>query len=159
MLRKHYTMHLSIGLYGIYFCGFPNEQACFCIIHTGLGCQYTRATIDWRNAKKPRRAFLLDMAGEEGFEPPLTESESVVLPLDDSPNAILQMKRPKPKTPAFCRRLRINALRTVDACAPCADRPFYVRPYGRHVSGSLLCALCCEALRCIQPVHVRCRGG
>ena len=26
------------------------------------------------------------MAGEQGFEPWLTESESVVLPLDDSPN-------------------------------------------------------------------------
>ncbi len=25
------------------------------------------------------------MAGEEGFEPPLAESESAVLPLDDSP--------------------------------------------------------------------------
>ena len=25
------------------------------------------------------------MAGGEGFEPPLTESESVVLPLDDPP--------------------------------------------------------------------------
>ena len=26
------------------------------------------------------------MAGGEGFEPPLTESESVVLPLDDPPS-------------------------------------------------------------------------
>src|SRR5690625_5909381 len=35
--------------------------------------------------KKPAQGGLFNMAGGEGFEPPLTESESVVLPLDDPP--------------------------------------------------------------------------
>jgi hypothetical protein len=37
--------------------------------------------------KRPRISAkpLFIMAGEEGFEPPLAESESAVLPLDDSP--------------------------------------------------------------------------
>src|SRR5690625_1548216 len=35
--------------------------------------------------KKPAQGGSFNMAGGEGFEPPLTESESVVLPLDDPP--------------------------------------------------------------------------
>ncbi len=35
--------------------------------------------------KGPERGPFAFLAGGEGFEPPLTESESVVLPLDDPP--------------------------------------------------------------------------
>ena len=37
------------------------------------------------NNKAPHQGLFVCMAGELGFEPRLTESESVVLPLDDSP--------------------------------------------------------------------------
>ena len=42
------------------------------------------------------------MAGELGFEPRLTESESVVLPLDDSPN---DLSRPVADQAVNCARI------------------------------------------------------
>ena len=50
------------------------------------------------------------LAGGEGFEPPLAESESAVLPLDDPPNRIA---RPR-------GRLAFRVLRGA-ACFPQAD--------------------------------------
>ena len=40
-----------------------------------------------KKEKGPTRGPFLLLAGGEGFEPPLAESESAVLPLDDPPNA------------------------------------------------------------------------
>ncbi len=40
-----------------------------------------------RQKKGPRKGPTIFLAGGEGFEPPLTESESVVLPLDDPPSS------------------------------------------------------------------------
>ena len=40
--------------------------------------------------KKPRRKAGFSLAGGEGFEPPLAESESAVLPLDDPPSTIFK---------------------------------------------------------------------
>ena len=39
-----------------------------------------------KNKKGPDGALSIFLAGGEGFEPPLAESESAVLPLDDPPN-------------------------------------------------------------------------
>ena len=41
-----------------------------------------------KKEKGPTRGPFLFLAGGEGFEPPLAESESAVLPLDDPPNRI-----------------------------------------------------------------------
>ena len=49
------------------------------------------------------------MAGGEGFEPPLAESESAVLPLDDPP----------------VEGSRASASSTVLLCGPCAARPSF----------------------------------
>ncbi|GEM_PF-2798814 len=49
---------------------------------------FTRRTKILMNSSPPAkktRVSGLFLAGGEGFEPPLTESESVVLPLDDPP--------------------------------------------------------------------------
>lgn len=61
-------------------------------MHTGLGLPIQEGKYRFEKRKKAPQGFLLDMAGEEGFEPPLTESESVVLPLDDSPNEKAEAK-------------------------------------------------------------------
>ncbi len=88
--------------------------------------------------------FLFEMAGELGFEPRLTESESVVLPLDDSPvvprrwngrqNSPIRSLSPscrafwsaRDRTASAVRRW-LNACCTADVCAPCGGRPSYVR--------------------------------
>ena len=52
------------------------------LVEQGSGIPFSRAT----KAKGPLiGALLLLLAGGEGFEPPLAESESAVLPLDDPP--------------------------------------------------------------------------
>ena len=42
-----------------------------------------------KKEKGPARGPFLFLAGGEGFEPPLAESESAVLPLDDPPKRIV----------------------------------------------------------------------
>jgi hypothetical protein len=42
----------------------------------------------YKNKKAPQGGLFIFMAGGEGFEPPLAESESAVLPLDDPPIAL-----------------------------------------------------------------------
>src|SRR5688572_19624747 len=50
--------------------------------------------VPWPKRKGPLTRALLFLAGGLGFEPRLTESESVVLPLDDPPSFC--RKRPRP---------------------------------------------------------------
>ena len=58
-----------------------------------------------RAETRRERANQLELAGGEGFEPPLSESESEVLPLDDPPVA----------GPTY-----VNASNTVSRAVPCA---------------------------------------
>ena len=43
-------------------------------------------------SKRALKRTLFNLAGGEGFEPPLAESESAVLPLDDPPKVRAQLK-------------------------------------------------------------------
>ena len=63
------------------------------------------------NKKGPLWGPFLLLAGGEGFEPPLTESESVVLPLDDPPipesrNGAIANSRNAPEIDLALRVLR-----------------------------------------------------
>ncbi len=94
---------------------------------------FTRAT------KKPALGGFYLLAGDGGFEPPHTESESVVLPLDESPITLLSRNRCFNSPDSDWHRAgdrKINAWSTEDACGPCAGRLSYALQHGRRGSES-----------------------
>ncbi len=52
--------------------------------------QFLTAIPTIKKRKNRPKAVLSFLAGGEGFEPPLAESESAVLPLDEPPNILFQ---------------------------------------------------------------------
>ncbi len=103
-----------------------------------------------QHSKKPAQGGLVAvLAGDGGFEPPLTESESVVLPLDESPNAWSHQQRQLHGI--------FNVWSTADACALCAGQPSCAQPRVRHESGSRHDAWGCADPHRIRRVHVRYR--
>jgi hypothetical protein len=116
------------------------------------------------------------MAGGPGFEPGLTESESVVLPLDDPPEFLCQyrlcqyrlcqyrlcqyskdrQRRGKAAPPETDLR-QISVWRTAWRGVPLPGPPFCAPPYGRPASGSLPDAWRVAMLHRNGPKLGRCR--
>ena len=95
--------------------------------------------------KRPHEGAFLFLAGGEGFEPPLAESESAVLPLDDPPKRIA--------------RCGSSASSTASRDVPCADRLSCARLRERHESRNLPGATRDEETRHIASAHGSDRGG